>query len=120
MADHVATHLAADLEMIDAEIKPLLNQPFDVNSAMTTETTYPFFIYDNNRLRYWSDNTFVPPSQVLSDSFNVKLLLIGREAYLLKKDFVNTNFYVISLITLLREYTISNDYLSQEWNEEIF
>lgn len=120
MADHVATHLAAELDLIAAELNPLKKKPFDVDWAMATETTYPFFVYDNNRLRYWSDNTFVPPSQVLSDTFNVKLLRIGREAYLLKKDFIDDKFYVVSLITLLREYTISNDYLSQEWNEEIF
>jgi two-component system, NtrC family, nitrogen regulation sensor histidine kinase NtrY len=120
MAGRVAASLARELEITDAELKPLLNHPFDVNTALTTETTYPFFIYDKNRLRFWSDNTFIPPSQVLSDTFDLKLLRIGREAYVLKKNRIDANHYLISLITLLREYTISNDYLSQEWNEEIF
>src|SRR5690606_30345221 len=48
------------------------------------------------------------------------LLPIGREAYILKKDRIDENFYVISLVTLIKEYTISNDYLQPEWNEEIF
>ncbi|HET9485979.1 MAG TPA: ATP-binding protein [Chryseosolibacter sp.] len=120
MAEHVAEHLAGELETIETELSPLRNKSFDINGALNTETTYPFFVYDASRLRYWSDNTFIPPAQVLSDSFQIKLLRIGREAYLLKKDFLDDKHYVISVVTLLREYTISNDYLSLEWNEDIF
>lgn len=120
MAERVAASLADELEIIEGELSPLLNQSFDVTTALATETTYPFFVYDKNRLRYWSDNTFIPPPQFLPDSFSVKLLRIGRDAYVLRKDFIDADNYVISLITLLREYTISNDYLNLEWNEEIF
>ena len=120
MAERVAHSLAGELEVIDAELEPLVNKPFDFNTALSTETTYPFFIYDRNGLKYWSDNTFVPPVQVLSDTFQLKFLRIGREAYLLKKDRIDARHYVLSLITLFREYTISNDYLSQEYNRKIF
>ncbi|MGC1241344.1 MAG: HAMP domain-containing sensor histidine kinase [Chryseosolibacter sp.] len=120
MAERVAVSLEDELQVVNAELKPLLQQSFDVNTVPATKTTYPFFVYQRNRLRYWSDNTFIPPAQVLSDTFHVKLLRIGREAYVLKKDVIDKNHYVISLITLLREYTIRNDYLSQEWNKEIF
>lgn len=120
MAERVATRLAGELEVADRELKPLLTQSFDLNTAFSTQTTYPFFIYNRNRLRYWSDNTFIPPPQILSDTFQVRLLRIGREAYVLKKDFIDKDHYIITLITLLREYTIRNDYLRQEWNEEIF
>lgn len=120
MAEGVAANLADELETIDHELRPLLNQSFDIHTALSTETTYPFFVYDQNRLKFWSDNTFIPPPQFLTDSFQVKLLQIGREAYILKKDFIDASHFVISLITLLREYTISNDYLSAEWNYQIF
>lgn len=108
-----------ELKRTENELQPLLNQPLKLATAAATETTYPFFIYQRNRLVYWSDNTFVPPSQVVADSFNVKLLNIGRDAYLLKKDRIGNNQYVVSLIILLREYTISNDYLESEWNRAI-
>lgn len=120
MAERVATSLADELEVVARELKPIVGQSFDINTAFATQTTYPFFVYNRNRLRYWSDNTFIPPPQILSDTFKVRLLRIGREAYVLKKDFIDKDHYVISLITLLREYTIRNDYLRQEWNEEIF
>src|SRR5688500_18811674 len=102
MAERVAAHLRAELEIIDTELNPLLRAPFEINKAISTEITYLFFIYDRNRLRYWSDNTFVPPALLLADTFSIKLLRIGREAYLLKKDVIDEDHYVISLIALLR------------------
>jgi two-component system nitrogen regulation sensor histidine kinase NtrY len=120
MAEAVASNLVEELEIIERELNQLLNQSFDLRTALNTETTYPFYVYDRNQLKYWSDNTFIPPPQMLADSFHLKLLRIGREAYLLKKDRIDATHYVISLITLYREYPISNDYLSQEWNEDIF
>lgn len=120
MAARVSDRLAGELEIIDSELAPLLGKPFDIHAAVAAETTYPFFIYDQNRLKYWSDNKFVPPPQVLDEIFHLRLLLIGREAYLLKKDRIDEGHTVISLITLMKEYTISNDYLDLEWNDEIF
>ncbi len=120
IAERVAANLADELEITDGELRLLLDQSSEVDKALATKTTYPFFVYNNNRLKYWSDNTFIPPDQFLADSFKVKLLRIGREAYILKKDFIDQDHYVLSLITLLKEYTISNDYLNVEWNEDIF
>jgi signal transduction histidine kinase len=120
MAERVATNLADELEVVDRELKPLSNQAFDIRAALTTQTSYPFFVYDRNRLRYWSDNNFIPPPELLADTFSIRLLRIGREVYLLKRDRLDDNHHVVSLITLSREYTISNDYLKQEWNEKIF
>ncbi len=119
MAKRVSERLEDELKVIDREIKPLLKSPFNIKTALATKTTYPFFVYDRNRLRYWSDNSFVP-AQVPADSFGLRLLRIGREAYMLKKDRIDGEHYVISLLTLQKEYTIHNDYLKLEWNEEIF
>ena len=118
-ADRVGKRVLRELERIESEIRPVLQEPFGIGIAVRTNTTYPFFVYHRDRLIYWSDNTFVPPPQFVADTFDVKLLNIGREAYLLKKDRVGSNHYVVSLILLLREYTISNDYLESEWNRAI-
>lgn len=120
LAERVSAKLSLELKQAEKELEPLLDPPFRISTAMATETTYPFFVYNRNRLVYWSDNTLVPPPQVVADSFEVKVLHIGREAYLLKKDRIDKNQFVVSLIMLLREYTISNDYLELEWNRAVF
>lgn len=120
MAARVSDRLARELALIDEQLSPMLGKPFSIGTAINTETTYPFLIYDRYRLKYWSDNKFVPPLQVLVDSFDVRLLRIGREAYILKRDRIDSEHVVISLVTLLKDYTISNDYLTTEWNEDVF
>lgn len=119
IGERVGQRIVHELERVDAELQPLLDQPITAATAAATRTTYPFFVYHRDRLVYWSDNTFVPPPQFVADSFHVKVLNIGREAYLLKKDRIGNYQYVVSLILLLREYTISNDYLEAEWNRAI-
>jgi len=119
IGERVADRVSRELARAEHELEPLIGRPLDIRVAAALETTYPFFVYHRNRLAYWSDNTFVPPPQVVADSFNVKLLSIGRESYLLKKHRINNNQFAVSLILLLREYTISNDYLESEWNRTI-
>ena len=119
IGERVSDRVAHELARTEQELQPLLGRPLDIRAAAALETTYPFFVYQRNRLVYWSDNTFVPPPQVVADSFDVKLLSIGREAYLLQKIPIADNLYAVSLILLLREYTISNDYLESEWNRSI-
>src|SRR5690606_24961793 len=36
------------------------------------------------------------------------------------RDRIDSEHVVISLVTLLKDYTISNDYLTTEWNEDVF
>ncbi len=120
MAARIADRLAGELAVISDDIKPLLGQPFDLERAIATETTYPFFVYDKIRLKYWSDNDFVPPPQLATDTSDLRLLRIGRDAYLIRKDRIDADHYIVSLITLMKEYAISNDYLNTEWNEAVF
>src|SRR5690606_29878214 len=111
MASRVSDRLAGELEVVDEELRTLLGGPFDISRAMATETTYPFFIYEGNQLRYWSDNEFVPPPVLPSDTFFIRLLRIGRESYLVRQDRMDDQHYVVSLIALMKQYTIVNDYL---------
>ena len=120
MADRIADNLAQELRVIEEDLEPLRNSSFSFATALQTETRYPFFVYDGHRLTFWSDNRFVPPIPVLADTLHLRLLRIGREAYILKKDRLDGQHVATSLITLMREYTIRNDYLSEEWNDRIF
>ena len=119
VADEIAEAVSHQLDETEEEmniIQTSANSPIDLQ----TESFCPFFIYYNDSLLYWSDNSYIPPPQSVSDSFEIKLLKTSSEAYLAKKKIVDRNRYIVSLITLQRSYSINNDYLSPYWNKEIF
>jgi two-component system nitrogen regulation sensor histidine kinase NtrY len=80
---------------------------------------YPFFIYEDDRLVYWSDNTYIPPLQSVMDTFQIKLTSTTSEAYLIFKRNLGSRKFVVSTVSLFRKYPINNDYLVYEWNEKI-
>jgi two-component system nitrogen regulation sensor histidine kinase NtrY len=119
VSEKIARHVSRELNRIESElgaIKSGINSP----ATVAAKISYPFFIYNRDSLVYWSDNRFVPAPLTVADSFDVKLLRTGTEAFLVKKKTLSAQRYVISFIPLQRNYIISNDYLHPEWNTRIF
>lgn len=117
IAENLSTELeksADDLQKIQASLSS------DSTSAAELIGTlhYPFFIYESDSLFFWSDNHFVPPASMVEDTFDTKLVKTASDVFLLKK-LQRGNFTIVSLITLQRDYSIHNDYLSLEWNKKI-
>lgn len=118
-AKKIAANVKRELNRVDEEFKKVI-AAIHSPAAVADEISHPFFVYYRDSLTYWSDNKFVPPTLAVTDSFNVKLLQTGSEAYLLKKRTINKRLYIVSLVPLQRNYIISNDYLQPEWNKRIF
>jgi two-component system nitrogen regulation sensor histidine kinase NtrY len=119
IANKIAADIQQELKIIDSEIPEVLAN-IDSPSVITHDFSYPFFIYDHDSLVYWSDNHYVPSGASVADTFEVKFMRAGNESFLLKKTQTDNKRYVVSLITLHREYIINNDYLNPEWNTKIF
>src|SRR5688572_29561904 len=83
------------------------------------EIDYPFFIYENAELSFWSDNNYIPSYQAVADTFQLKLVSTGSGAYILKKIQINDKKFIVCALLLQRKYPINNDYLSPEWNRRI-
>lgn len=117
IAQNLSSELARsnnDVERIQSSLGPL-NSPAD----LLGQVSYPFFIYKSDSLFFWSDNHFVPPVEMIQDTFRVKLLKSGSDVFLLNKRKASGDFIIVSLINLQRDYSIHNDYLNLEWNREI-
>lgn len=115
IAGKIAERVQDELKKADADFEKVSSSS-EINRD---NLSYPVFIFERNRLIYWSDNTFVPSIQHASDTFNVKLISTGSEAYLLKKKVLDKGKFIVSVIKLLRRYPINNDYLSAEFNPRI-
>jgi two-component system, NtrC family, nitrogen regulation sensor histidine kinase NtrY len=117
IASEIADNLQRELTKVEEDLSNISSSDNDFHEI---EADYPFFVYKDNRLIYWSDNRFVPPVYQVTDTFNIKLISTGSEAFLIKKLTMSDDQYIISTILLNRKYPINNDYLKPEWNERIF
>lgn len=104
--DVVAESIASNSSNPESEILP-------------SGKTYSFFLFDGLQLVAWSNNDFVPTSASVAETFSIKLLKAGNGSYLAKKWKLKDDRFLVAIIPLIRNYTITNDYLKREWNERI-
>lgn len=121
IADKIALNLDREIARVDDHAQDILAIAADgVPSLIYGFDKYSFFLFDGSRLIAWSDNSFVPTAASVSDQFTLKLIKAGNGNYLAKKWKVNERRFLIAIVPLIRNYTITNDYLKPEWNERIF
>jgi signal transduction histidine kinase len=118
IAEKIVTNLTVELSKADHDLQTVSASLSEDPSLLLAAVSYPFFVYQNDSLYFWSDNHFVPPASMVRDTFDVRLIKSGSEIFLLKKS-VKEDFVIVSLINLQRDYTIHNDYLNLEWNKKV-
>ncbi|HYC85273.1 MAG TPA: hypothetical protein VEB86_08630, partial [Chryseosolibacter sp.] len=116
LAKSIAANLKDELAAVDEDLTRL---PADFDLIDQQALAYPIFFYRHNALVYWTDNTFVPPPLMVADTFKTRLTASVSESYLLKRKQLSNDVVAIAAIKLLRNYPITNDYFSPEYNERI-
>lgn len=122
IAEKISVNLQRELAKADDDLAAVAGSISSVDSSPADyigKVSYPFFIYHSDSLFFWSDNHFVPPPSMVSDTFSIRFVKNGSEAFLLKKIVTKSNFSIVSFLNLQRDYTIHNDYLNLEWNKKI-
>ena len=120
IALNVSRDLEKEINKINSEALVVLANINEPDYTLPLAEGYSFFLFDRGRLKEWSNNDFVPTSASVAEPFSIKLLKAGHGNYLAKKWQVNTSQFLIAVIPLIRDYTITNDYLQREWNDHIF
>lgn len=116
----ISRNLEKEIEKANAEASVILASLHEADYRLPSIEGLSFFLFDRGRLAEWSNNDFVPTSASVAQPFSIKLLKAGNGNYLAKRWQVNTSQFLIAVIPLIRNYTITNDYLKTEWNEQIF
>lgn len=119
VAESIGAEVKRELELASDKLNEVI-AAIDSPATISHLRRYPFFVYSHDSLLYWSDNHYVPTPRIVSDTFQVKLLKTGNGAFLAMKKPAGARRYVVTLITLQRDYFINNDYLTPEWNRRIF
>lgn len=86
------------------------------------KTTYPFFIYQEGELKYWSDFKFVPEYSDIKGTKKHHFIDKPYGQFIVRKwlaNYKDQSFEVYSLITLYRKYPINNFYIQSKLNSKI-
>ena len=117
----VSKNLERELQRLDEQAAVILSHLEEGNRSLPlTSGTYSFFLFESSRLLEWSSNDFVPSAASVAETFSLKLLKAGNGNYLAKKWKLKDARFLIGVVPLIRNYSITNDYLKTAWNERVF
>jgi two-component system, NtrC family, nitrogen regulation sensor histidine kinase NtrY len=90
---------------------------------LKTPSKYPYYVYKNHNLVYWSDHRFIPDSARIFNVNNPQLIdfqqgkfIINRRSLNIKNDVID----VFSAINLRTDYKRDNNYLQSGYNTSLF
>ncbi len=88
------------------------------------DTRFPFYVFENDSLIYWSDYLQVPDYDELAGDYHVQYRQIKGGSYVIKKDTLTYNqdrkLEYFLLLPIYRENKINNKYISSGYNPDIF
>jgi two-component system, NtrC family, nitrogen regulation sensor histidine kinase NtrY len=114
--------LISDFEL-NQVLKQVNEKKFSSFEQLRISTKYPYYIFRNGQLAYWSEYRVVPKYEKLSkkgdvfySSYYQNKGIFQRKSTIINSDTVE----VFSLINLYRFYQNQNDYLQSGFNSDIF
>ena len=117
----VSKNLQRELQRLDEQAAIILSNLEDGRTwTPPTSQAYSFFLFESSRLIEWSNNDFVPTAASVAETFSMKLLKAGNGNYLAKKWKLKDARFLVGVVPLIRNYSITNDYLKTAWNDRVF
>ena len=124
--EEVSVRLGDEIVRCDREFQTLLEYlsrtDFLEASFLSYPSSYSFFIYNNNRLVFWSDNKIVPELRALNKEKDIIFYEYAGWKYLIRQWKVTSkagNIRLLAIIPLIYEPPVSNQYLQTTWNTRI-
>jgi two-component system nitrogen regulation sensor histidine kinase NtrY len=92
-------------------------------SELNLKSQYPYYIFKNGELIYWSDHRYIPNYEWIKGMFEDGLLARDNHIKLVKKQvfyYHASKLELVSLIPIYKKYRNENDYLKSEFDKDIF
>ncbi len=121
--DRVRAELAIsadELKKVEGKLHKTRNYSF---SDLQETTRYPYFIFRNGELIYWSDYRFVPDYQSIAQVGRPQLIDFEQGRYLVSRQIIRQDgneLAIFSLINVYRQYKSPNSYLQSGYNPDLF
>ena len=110
-----------ELQVVTGRIKE--EKPPYTFTELRCETKYPYYIFRNKKLLFWSDYRFVPGYKRLKGVIYPKLVTFHRGDYLVSRQFIKQgadSLEVFSLVNVQRKYRNETNYLRSGYNPDLF
>lgn len=88
-------------------------------TRLNADIQSPFFIFESGQPVYWSDYRFVPQYKLLKGDYRYQFKHLPSGDYVVRQDTINNRF-VYFLLPVYQENNINNQYISSEFNKNIF
>lgn len=111
---------AVELEQVAKKLQKTRNYSF---ADLHQTTRYPYFVFRNGELVYWSDYRFVPDYRFIANVRRPQLIDFEQGRYLVSCEIVRRNgteLSIFSLINVYRQYKSPNSYLQSGYNTDLF
>lgn len=96
------------------------NKDFSFQELNRIQSDYPFYIFKNSQLVYWSDDRVIPQiDRGSAEGWQFHGRKAGQFLYLVRKS-VETEVMLVFVLPLRKNYDINNDYIQSSFNTAIF
>ncbi len=109
-----------ELNQLTARLASVPNYTF---RALSQTTHYPYYIFRNKRLLFWSDNRFIPEYNRIASVHHPSLVDFDQGRFIVSRSQTYRNgdtLDVVSLITVYRQYNTANAFLQSSYNPALF
>ncbi len=112
------------IEPIIKEIGSIISSESNLTfNALLKPCKYPYYMFSNKRVVFWSNNLFSPIGRDILGEFTLRFIETTRGKFIVRKEvFLHENkpLEVVFLIPLTESSAVVNEYLKNTYNEHIF
>jgi len=117
LADEIAT---MQRQMVDVLEYVEQNKSSDFTN-LNIVTKYPFYVFSDSRLEYWSDYRYVPEYRFLKGDYRYRFTQTIRKDFIARKwEVSGTSYEIYSILPLYNNYKVDNNYVQSGFNTSIF
>ena len=122
----ITNNIQTELQVIENGVVAINNnvsggKPLDF-SNLNIPLRYPYYLYQNGKLIFWSTNRFVPEYNEINSDNSLNFLTLNSGQYLVRKHVFeqNKDLELYFLLPLYNDYAINNQYIEPNVNTRIF
>ena len=125
--DDIKSKVSRELKILELDLEKVTDRIVDYPElkflTLRTPVKYPYYLFNNQELVFWSDNKSVPAYNALQGDYQYKLVNLEEGQYIACKKVVTEGDRRLELYGLIPVYfrtKINNQYLQSRFNPTIF